>query len=88
MSCLYVKAANALRSLLRRHWLLAGTTDEIQVVDQGVGRMVKCAIGRQQDAWLFLPGNLDKWTQGMTLSQRRILITQWAGAAFEEVFNK
>lgn len=57
--------------------LAAGCTDEIQPVDAGYGREVKRQYGVEMAKWLQNDENLDKWEEGMTASERRILMTRW-----------
>ncbi|CAB1099646.1 unnamed protein product [Ectocarpus sp. CCAP 1310/34] len=57
-------------------------TDEVQPVDAGAGRFLKVEVGRQLDMWLEQSDNLERWeTASLTASDRRVLITQWMGAA-------
>ncbi|KAK3259196.1 hypothetical protein CYMTET_31796 [Cymbomonas tetramitiformis] len=45
--------------------------------------------GSKKDEYLaLLPDNLEKWTSGFNVSQRRVLITEWVGEAIERVFNR
>ncbi|KAK3242316.1 hypothetical protein CYMTET_47988 [Cymbomonas tetramitiformis] len=61
----------------------------MNVVDQGVSAAVKRECGVVQDEYLaLLPDNLEKWTSGFNVSQRRVLITEWVGEAIERVFNR
>ncbi|KAK3257684.1 hypothetical protein CYMTET_33240 [Cymbomonas tetramitiformis] len=70
------------------HLLPTDVTDELQVVDQGVGNEVKKECGVVQDEWLQVPGNLEKWTIGFTASERRVLITEWVAEACDRVFTR
>ncbi|CAB1103677.1 unnamed protein product [Ectocarpus sp. CCAP 1310/34] len=57
-------------------------TDEVQPVDAGAGRFLKVEVGRQMDIWVEQSDNLERWeTASLTASDRRVLITQWMGAA-------
>ncbi|CAB1103214.1 unnamed protein product [Ectocarpus sp. CCAP 1310/34] len=57
-------------------------TDEVQPVDAGAGRFFKVEAGRQVDMWFEQSDNLERWeTAALTASDRRVLITQWIGAA-------
>ncbi|CAB1104161.1 unnamed protein product [Ectocarpus sp. CCAP 1310/34] len=57
-------------------------TDEVLPVDAGAGRFIKVEAGRQMDMWLEQSENLERWeTAVLTASDRRVLITQWIGAA-------
>jgi hypothetical protein len=62
-------------------------TEAIQPIDAGFGRSVRCAIGRKLDEWLLTEENLEKWERGMTAGERRILISNIAGAAFKETMK-
>ncbi|KAK3260231.1 hypothetical protein CYMTET_30799 [Cymbomonas tetramitiformis] len=75
-------AAALENSNTERHLLPTEVTDEINVVDQGVGAEVKRECGVVQDEYLaLLPDNLEKWTSGFNVCQRRVLITEWVGMA-------
>ena len=64
--------------------LLAGCTDEIQVVDAGFGALVKRHTEDVQMDWLQVDANWEEWTgANLTASRRRILITQWYGEGYE-----
>ncbi|CAB1107318.1 unnamed protein product [Ectocarpus sp. CCAP 1310/34] len=57
-------------------------TDEVQPVHAEAGRFLKVEVGRQMDIWLEQSDNLERWeTASLTASDRRVLITQWMGAA-------
>ncbi|CAB1118460.1 unnamed protein product [Ectocarpus sp. CCAP 1310/34] len=52
------------------------------------GRMLKVEVGRQLDDWLKQADNIEKWeSNGLMASDRRVLITQWVGAAAEDMNN-
>ena len=71
------------------HFLPAGQSDTVQVVDQGIGKMVKSFMGKCHTQWLQGEGVLEKWCRGeVTTSQRRVLLTQWFGDALDHVHNK
>ena len=58
-------------------------------MDAGAGRMLKVEVGKQLDIWLGQSDILDKWeSNALTASDRRVLITQWVGAAMEIVDNR
>jgi len=60
------------------HMLPPGKTDEVQPVDDGLGRHIKCYMGQEEDAWLDDDENLEKWeTNALTASDRRVLIATW-----------
>ena len=70
-------------------------TDELQVIDQGIGSAIKARMGILQDKWLEEGNNLELWTSGFSndpnmgaAAHRRILLTHWAAQAIEEVFDK
>ena len=71
--------------------LFTDATDIWQPVDAGYGWLVKKLISKAQDNWLELDENIDIWMgnseKPFTTSDRRILITQWVGEAFEELKN-
>jgi hypothetical protein len=80
-----VKAA-ALKIRVRLWNLLAGATDEIQVVDAGIGAELKRRIAEIQDIWLDNPEHLEQWVGStpLTASDRRILMATWASQAWQE----
>ncbi|CBJ33249.1 C2H2 zinc finger protein [Ectocarpus siliculosus] len=64
----------------------AECTDEVQPVDAGAGRFLKVEVGNEMDKWLDQSDNIERWeTASLTASDRRVLITQWAGAAMEKL---
>ena len=68
---------------------LPNATDIWQPVDAGYGYLVKKLVAKAQDKWLESDENIDRWMgngpKPMTASDRRILITDWVGEAFEEL---
>ena len=82
---------NLMKNKCRRHLLPGGMTDELQLVDDGIGYAVKNKMGKLMDYWLVEPGNLEKWTsegggaKGFAMWEKRVLITQLAAKAWEEV---
>ena len=60
-----------------------GATDLWQPVDAAYGATLKKLIMRQQDMWLEIDENMDRWAgnKPFSASERRILITQWVGEA-------
>ena len=60
-------------------------TDKLQPIDAGCGRMMKLKIGAAKETWLEEEDNLDKWQDNLSASDRRILMTQWAGKAWSEL---
>ena len=64
--------------------LLAGNTDEIQVVDAGFGKLVKDLAEDEACDWMNIEANWLEWTgPRITASRKRILITHWYAAAYE-----
>ena len=68
-------------------WLLPpGTTDELQPVDAGYGRLMKVEAGKDLDEWLGKDDNLLQWeTNALSAGERRILLTQFIGEAIERI---
>ena len=58
-------------------------TDFLQPVDAGAGALIVLLYIRAQDRWLDKDSNLELWENKMTASQRRILVTQWLGEAWD-----
>ena len=54
--------ANLLRNGCKRHLLPAGTTDELQLVDAGVGHALKTEMAHLHDEWLAQDDHLELWT--------------------------
>ena len=71
-----------------------GCTDEVQVVDAGIGQELVRQIGKEQMQWLDATTdgvmNVDLWdTPGaLDASDRRVLLTVWAARAQEVVFAR
>ena len=64
--------------------LLAGNTDEIQVVDAGFGRLVKRETEEVVDEWLKVEENFAEWSDGrMSASRKRVLFTHWYATGYE-----
>ncbi|CAB1106479.1 unnamed protein product [Ectocarpus sp. CCAP 1310/34] len=64
----------------------AECTDEVQPVDAGAGRFLKMEVGNEMDRWLDQADNIERWeTASLTASDRRVLITQWTGAAMAKL---
>ena len=60
------------------HMLPPNKTDEVQPVDDGMGRQIKCYMGQEEDGWLEDDDNLEKWeANALTASDRRVLIATW-----------
>ena len=80
----YIHALKELRTTSR--WLIAGKIDYVQPVDAGLGRQMKLYIGAEMDAWLEDDDSLEKWeSNGLTASDRRVLLTLWTAAAWKKV---
>ena len=60
-------------------------TDKVQPIDAGNGRLMKLKIGNALDMWLDVNENIEKWHGKMSAKERRILMTKWAGDAWDEV---
>ena len=68
------------------HLLKGNCTDEIQVIDCGIGKQTKVKMAECCESWLEDDENLDKWVSGkITASECRILLTKWFAEAWEEV---
>ena len=50
------------RNGCKRHLLPAGTTDELQLVDAGVGHALKTEMAHLHDEWLAQDDHLELWT--------------------------
>lgn len=92
MDNLHAQTTPAFKDYLAKHcntlaWYFpANTTDELQPVDAGAGRMLKVEVGNQQDAWLEQSDNIERWESNkLTASDRRVLTTQWVGAAMQKL---
>lgn len=63
--------------------LLAGCTDEVQVVDAGLGALIKRFAGEEHQRWSMDDANWEEWTGStLTASRKRVLMTQFYGAAW------
>ena len=83
------------RRLLRRkcnamqHLEPSECTDEIAVIDAGVGRMCKNHMHRAYDEWLEEEESNDRIVNGQVpVSERKILLTTWLGNAWDHVCAK
>ena len=67
-----------------------GATNIWQPVDAAYGSTLKRLITQEQDLWLDLDENMDKWigNKPLSASDRRILITQWVGEAHKRLMSK
>ena len=73
-----------------RHLLPTGTTGELMFIDGGIGVRLKNLIGEEQDAWMEVTGNLERWSSspkdgGLQAWEKRVLVTQWAGNAWAKL---
>ena len=65
------------------HALVAGCTDEIQVVDAGFGALIKFYAQEVSDEWLAIDENWEEWcSTRLSASRRRVLLTQWYGEGY------
>ena len=63
--------------------LLAGCTDEIQVVDAGFGALIKRHTEIVQNEWFDEPDNWTEWTgNNLSASRKRVLCTHWYGEGY------
>ena len=75
-----------LKSDTKVHLLKSNCTDEIQVIDAGIGKKTKALISQRCDDWLQEDTDLERWVNGtLTASDRRVLLTKWLADAWEEV---
>jgi len=71
------------------HNLLAGCTDEIQVVDDGFGALIKFYAQEVSDEWLMVDKNWEEWTKtSLSASRRRVLLTHWYGEGYCRACDK
>ena len=69
--------------------LLAGNTDEIQVVDAGLGKLVKDLAENEACDWMGVDENWAEWTgPRITASRKRILLTHWYAVAWEQACER
>ena len=67
---------------------LKNATDLWQVVDAGIGQLLKVFVSQAHRNWLDKEENANKWygnDSNFTASERRFLITHWAGVAWKEL---
>ena len=86
---LHGQTTDEFKTLLKKHCncdlhlLIAGCTDEIQVVDAGFGALIKHHAQDVSDEWLGIDAHWEEWTSTrMSASRRRILLTQWYGGGY------
>lgn len=76
--------------------LPTGVTDELQLIDDGIGIAVKREMGNRFDVWAMEGNHLERWTadgksdepnaaQPMEAWEKRVLITRLAAEAWEHV---
>ena len=64
--------------------MIAGCTDEIQVVDAGLGALIKRFYEEVVQEWFQDDRNWEEWTgANLTASRKRVLTTHWYGEAYE-----
>ena len=72
-------------------WFLPKNAIDIaQLVDAGYAQILKVLTCQAQEKWLENDDNADKWFNpelGFTAKERRILITQWVGDAYNELLG-
>ena len=67
----------------------AGNTDEIQVVDAGVGALLKRFAEDIQTEWLDDDDNWNEWQDSsLPAGRKRVLLTLWYGQAWERVCER
>lgn len=70
---------------------LPNATDLWQPVDAGYAELLKTFVGQAQHEWLDNEDNAEKWygnESGFSAKDRRILITLWAGSAYQKLISK
>jgi hypothetical protein len=79
--------ANLARNLCKRHLLPSNTTDELQLVDAGVGHALKTEMAHLHDGWLSTDDNLELWTTATNFPawRKRALVTWLAAQAWENI---
>ena len=63
-------------------------TDKVQPIDAGFGNEIKKKIGENLERWLEKDDNVDKWHDKLSARERRILMTQWLGDAWDVLKSK
>ena len=67
---------------------LPNATDLWQPVDAGYSQVLKALIAVEHRDWLDYDNNADRWfcnEEPYTAKERRILITEWAGNAWDKL---
>ena len=82
--------ANLARNRCKRHLLPSNTTDELQLVDAGVGHALKTEMAHLHDDWLSKDDNLELWTTATNFPvwRKRALVTWLAAQAWENVCRR
>ena len=62
--------------------------DKVQPIDAGFGNEIKKKIGENLERWLEKDDNIDKWHDKLSARERRILMTQWLGDAWDVLKSK
>ena len=76
-------ASLLLRTISNMPWVV-GCTDEIQVVDAGLGALVKRKTEEVQQEWIQDDKNWEEWTgPNLSASRKRVLTTLWFGEGYE-----
>eukprot|EP00794_Sanderia_malayensis_P014570 gene14571-16073_t len=63
-------------------------TDKVQPIDAGFGKTLKAKIGESMERWLEKEDHIDKWHGKISAKERRVLMTEWVGEAWEEGLDK
>ena len=81
---------NLARNRCKRHLLPTNTTDELQLVDAGVGHALKTEMAHLHDDWLSKDNNLELWTAAADFPawRKRVLVTWLAAQAWENVCTR
>ena len=67
---------------------LPDATDLWQPVDAGYAQVLKSLIAKEQQTWLDIETNADRWfgnAEPYTAKERRILVSYWAGKAWDKL---
>ena len=64
--------------------LPTGVTDLVQLVDAGFGKLVKDEIGQAHDLWCMEGNNIEKWTTGLEMWQKRIHMVKMLMIAYDK----
>eukprot|EP00966_Prymnesium_polylepis_P075178 1744006-Prymnesium_polylepis.1 len=82
--------ANLAGNHCKRHLLPGNTTDELQLIDAGVGHALKSEMAHLHDEWLSKDDNLELWTAATDFPawRKRALVTWLAAQAWERVCSR